>query len=501
MMLQKYSRPRNRTAALLASGLLAVSSLSASFGVAGAQDGSLQTTAEQSPQSAGNSGSRENLIPGSVDLHKGDFYETLPEKIEGAPGEIIKSAPSNFALGIPLVDWAGSTATRVAYVSTNEDGSTAPVTGTVLTPTAPWKGTGPRPLVTIAPGTQGAGDACAPGKLLPYGVEYEGLPVAQALARGWNVALTDLPGLGTPAPHTYMNRIMQGNAMLDMARAAVNLNLPGIDANTPVATWGYSQGGGASASALELQPTYAPDVNLVAGYAGGVPADLAITAKTIDKSSLTGALGYTLNGLLYTHPELEPVIEEKLNDEGMRFLEQTKDECILQSRLRHTNKDSRTFTKTGESFGEILEEEPIKSVIDKQFIGNLPPTVPVYVGHGTNDDTILVEQSRRMARTWCEAGTPVNYQEHNLPQVARSLDHMAPMVSHLVPAMEWLEHVINGSSYATSNCGDIPEPLVPNPGAGAASGSSMGSVHGGIDTSVSGVPGSLGSVSGSSQPY
>lgn len=406
-----------------------------------------------------------------MDLHKGDFYENLPEKIEGTPGDIIKSAHSNFALGIPLVDWAGSTATRVAYVSTNEDGSTAPVTGTVLTPTAPWKGAGPRPLVTIAPGTQGAGDAFAPGKLLPYGVEYEGLPVAQALARGWNVALTDLPGLGTPAPHTYMNRVMQGNATLDMARAAENLEIPGIDSNTPVTTFGYSQGGGSSATALELQPTYAPELNLVTGYAGGVPADLHSVAKQVDKSPLTGVLGYTVNGFLYTEPQLEPLVDELLNDKGMRFLEQTKDECIVQSRLRHGNKDSRTFTKTGELFGEILESEPIRSVIDKQFIGNLPPTVPVYVGHGTNDDTILVEQSRRMARMWCEAGTPVNYQEQNIPLGPPLTNHFFPMFTNLTPAMVWMEKVINGENYETTPCDQIPSDVDVKPTGLEAAGS------------------------------
>ena len=165
------------------------------------------------------------------------------------------------------MDWTGSTATRVAYVSTDDKGQTVPITGTVLTPTSPWKGKGPRPLMAIAPGTQGSGDACAPSKLMPYGVEYEALPVAAALARGWNVAITDLHGLGTSVQHTYMNRVLQGNATLDVARAAENLKIPGIDSNTPITTFGYSQGGGSSAAALELQPTYAPELNLVTGYA------------------------------------------------------------------------------------------------------------------------------------------------------------------------------------------------------------------------------------------
>ncbi|MFT3881771.1 MAG: lipase family protein [Gemmatales bacterium] len=44
--------------------------------------------------------------------------------------------------------------------------------------------------------------------------------------------------------------------------------------NFPVAVCGYSEGGCAAGWALQLQPFYAPDLPIVAGAAGGVPADL-----------------------------------------------------------------------------------------------------------------------------------------------------------------------------------------------------------------------------------
>lgn len=471
--------------------------LAVSSPTAAAQDSSLYDGVEGSLRGATTLGSGES-VPGSLDVHQDDFYASLPETIKGKPGEILKTQPSNFALGLPKIDWAGATATRVAYVSSNQEGVPVPVTGTVLTPSAPWKGKGPRPLLTIAPGTQGAGDACAPGKLISFGLEYEAMPVAAALARGWNVALTDLHGLGTAPQHTYMNRVNQAHATLDMARAAVNLNKPGLTAESPVATWGYSQGGGASASALELQPTYAPDVNMKAGYAGGVPADLMMTASAIDSNALAGAIGYTVNGFLYSNPELRPLLDEKLNDRGKEFLEQTADECLPQTLARHAYKDSRDLTKSGKPIREIMEEEPILSVIRKQEIGHIAPKVPVYVGHGTNDDTIPVEQSRRMARMWCEAGTPVNYQEQNIPKVAPLADHMHPMLTHLMPAIDWLERVINGQDYPTTSCGDIPEQdAEPAPfgssSTGNTAGSTVGSAETAVDTSVAGVPGSLGS--------
>ncbi|WHF21740.1 lipase family protein [Kocuria rhizophila] len=46
--------------------------------------------------------------------------------------------------------------------------------------------------------------------------------------------------------------------MLDAVRAAQRLGVKGMDATTPVAAVGCSQGGGATASAVEMAPQYAP---------------------------------------------------------------------------------------------------------------------------------------------------------------------------------------------------------------------------------------------------
>ena len=57
--------------------------------------------------------------------------------------------------------------------------------------------------------------------------------------------------------HTYVNRLSEGHAMPDGARAAMQLPDTSLDHHGPVAFWGYSQGGGAAASAAELAASYA----------------------------------------------------------------------------------------------------------------------------------------------------------------------------------------------------------------------------------------------------
>ncbi|MBC2681267.1 hypothetical protein GSS87_02445 [Corynebacterium sp. 4HC-13] len=394
----------------------------------------------------------------SPDHDPNNFYGSLTATAKGNPGDVLKTAPSDFSLGFTVPGWKKSLATRVAYVSTNVSGHTIPVTGTVLRSPVKWNGPGKRPLLAIAPGTQGAGDSCAPGKKMDQGLGSEGITISTALNRGWHVALTDLPGLGNPAiQHTYMNRVEQGRATLDMARAAGRMGLKGLSPKNPIATWGYSQGGGASAAALELQPQYAPELNLVAGMAGGVPANLFTTANAIDNAPLAGAIGYTTNGLLQAYPEIRPEIEKEMNAKGKALLKESADQCAEETMLKLGYTDSRTLTKSGKPLGEIMRNNPvIKAAIQRQEIGNLTPQVPVFVAHGTHDDTIPVEQGRIMAQKWCRAGAKIHYQEFDLPRLGPLIDHGTPMIASLQPAMDWLDAGFHGKGYSLTSCSDIP---------------------------------------------
>lgn len=442
-----FSKLRFITAALLAGSAL-------TYAPAHAQDG-LYGSNEQLLQGSVAQGSLEGAAGSSIPGDPAAFYNSIPREVAGEPGEILKSQRGIFAFGLPQVDLSAGKTTTVAYVSRDSKGQPIPVTGSVTESTVPWNGPGPRPTIIIAPGTQGSGDRCAPSRLQTNGIEYETIGSIVALAKGYNVAMTDLPGLGVPGfQHTYMNRVNQGNATLDMARAAINLGT--ITPETPLATFGYSQGGGGSAAALELAPTYAPELNIKAGYAGGVPADLGLTATAIDNGPLSAAMGYTIAGFLESNPELRPYMEEVLNDKGKEVLRQTSDECIWDSLVRHAYTDSRELTKDGRSLGEYLREEPLASLMEEQVIGNRPPNVPVYVGQGTNDDTIPVAGARQMAKNWCEAGTPVYYNEHNIPRIAPLFDHVTPMLSNLLPSMNWLDQVFRGQDFATSDCSQIP---------------------------------------------
>jgi dienelactone hydrolase len=117
------------------------------------------------------------------------------------------------------------------------------------------------------------------------------------------VVVTDYAGLGaTDRLHTYVNRLDGAHAVLDAVRAARNLEGASVTVDSPVGLYGYSQGGGATAAAAELQPSYAPDITLAGTYSGAPPADLTEVTKAIDGSDLAGALGWAVNGFLQSDP-------------------------------------------------------------------------------------------------------------------------------------------------------------------------------------------------------
>lgn len=179
-----------------------------------------------------------------------DFY--VPPTHLPAPGEIIRREPADLLVTLPNVDkpWPG-TAERIMYSSTTEHSDRVAVTGLNLEPIADCTGEGPRPTVIIAPGTVGQGDQCAPSRVATtmigvdpiapsLSVNYELLFAQTLMRQGVRVVMTDYIGLGKTGAHTCMNRLDQAHAVLDAARAATRI----AGGPTPVALWGYSQGGG-----------------------------------------------------------------------------------------------------------------------------------------------------------------------------------------------------------------------------------------------------------------
>lgn len=356
------------------------------------------------------------------------FYET-PASLPSANGALIRSEPMTFLLDPLDATSLVRNAKRVLYKSTNRAGRAIAVSGTVLVPNAPWIGVGSRPVIGYAPGTQGMADRCAPSRQFSEGIEYEGIGIEGLLLRGYAVAMPDYEGLGTVGVHTYMDRVSQGRATLDVVRAAQRLSGTGLSSTSPVGLMGYSQGGGAAASAVELASTYAPELRLKGAVVGAVPADLTKVATNLDGGLYSSFAFFALRGLAASYNvDLSPY----LNATGRATSDRVETECVFDL-LNNAFVKSSTLSYNGQPMSTLMAAEPFKSIVAAQRIGTIKPTVPVLVTHSALDDVIPYSVGKQMAKSWCGKGANVFFSTNIAPL------HVGGIVPQTVEALPFFE--------------------------------------------------------------
>ncbi|MFC3850702.1 lipase family protein [Corynebacterium hansenii] len=354
--------------------------------------------------------------------------EPAPETSDGGSGGgSSRGSSGSGSSGREPVDF---TSRIMRFATADGAGRGREVGGVVVVPDVPWQHEGPRPTVVVAPGTVGQADKCAPSATFgePGGGQIG--QVEPLLEQGFRVVVSDYIGLGAPGVHTYANRLDQGQTLLDAARAG--LAIDGLPADSPIAFWGYSQGGGATASAAELASTYAPELNVVVTFAGAPPADLSQVLTRIDGSSIMGAIGYAVNGFLESNPDLRPLMDEIASPYGKRVISELSGDCIGDSMERVGLHRTNSWTVDGRSLSDHFAEHPeIMRVLDHHRIGRLKPNAPVLVLNGRHDDVIPFGQAEQLARDWCAQGADVTFVAAEIPRFAPGLGigHAAPMMS------------------------------------------------------------------------
>ncbi|MFJ6849122.1 lipase family protein [Streptomyces sp. NPDC091271] len=445
-------RPGRRTGRLLAASVAAAACL-----------GAVAVPASAAATSAG----PEPVVSRGVTIPA--FYNP-PAQLPSADGSLVRTEPLPLGLSLPGLDGRRipGTATRLMYKSTDAGGGPVAVTGAYIEPSAAWRGDGPRPLVALASGTMGQGDQCAPSLSLQHpltigegtvSIGYDNIAVYRFLAAGAAVVVTDYAGLGaTDRLHTYVNRVDEGHALLDAARAARSVSGASITSASRVGLYGYSQGGGASASAAELQSSYAPDVNLAGTYAGAPPADLTEVIKGIDGSALAGALAWSINGFAQSDPSLKAVVDANTNDVGKAALKDASTMCVGDAILGHGFTNSKKWTANGKPIADVIAAEPkLQAVLAQQRIGNLKPAAPVRLATGVQDDIVGHEQARQLAVDWCRKGANVTYEAVQLPNLGDKIltNHLAPYLTDQGSAISWMTDRLSGRK-AASNCWSMP---------------------------------------------
>ena len=356
---------------------------------------------------------------------------------KGKPGSLIRwqDGCDYLAPGVaaPADVW------NVLYKSTNANQQAIAVSGTVLVPTSAWTGSGPRPLVAYATGTQGWGDQCAPSSEMAAGDYDEDFAVQNLLDQGWAVAVTDYPGLGTPGNELYAVNMAEGYAVLDVLKAALNLPPAELSPEAPVAIEGYSQGGGAAAFAAQEAPAYAKSLDLVGVAMGGTPANLEAVANNLNGGAFFAFLGGATIGFEAAYPQLH--FGQYLNSAGKQALKALSGMCQEQGLVTYAGKTIQQYTKGGI---DPLTLAPVEQVLNENDAGSVAPAVPVLQYHGLADEVIPYSIEVALHDSWCSLGTTSDL-------VSFPGDHVTTQVEAQVTVAQWIGDRFGGSA-APSSC-------------------------------------------------
>ncbi|MFC9250876.1 lipase family protein [Amycolatopsis thailandensis] len=354
------------------------------------------------------------------------LVSALAATLIGAPAaQAAPSAPGDLVDYKPVVATAPAKAWKLNYRSTSATGKPNTVSGILLVPPTPWT-KGSRPLISYAVGTHGLGDRCAPSKRLTNGSENEVLLMSQALSRGWAVVVTDYEGLGTPGTHTYAVGQSEGRAVLDAARAAARVPEAGLSKTGPVGVFGYSQGGQAAAFAGELQPSYAPDVNLVGVAEGGVPADLNAVLKFNDGGPAFGLVLGAAVGYAAAYPELP--FDNVLNAKGEKAVAKVKEACTVELGAAAPFARLNDFT----TVPNVSSDPRWQARLGENLAGKTKPGAPVYLYHASLDELIPLAVGKGLRDRYRALGADVTWQEFPL------LEHIGGVSAGGPVAMTWL---------------------------------------------------------------
>lgn len=361
------------------------------------------------------------------------FYQASRQEIAGPPGTLIRQEPM---FGAP----DGASASRVLYRSTSPDGKAIAVSGVIIVPTGPAP-EGGRPIVAWAHPTTGIVPRCAPSLAMFIFQQIAGS--RQLLDRGYAIAATDYPGLGTPGPHPYLVGDSEARAVIDSVRVA--RTFPGVGNGNRYAVWGHSQGGQASLFTGLISKSYAPELRLV-GVAAAAPATDLATLMTDDLNT-TGGRNLTAMTVWSWARVYGAPIDKIVAPAAMPTVDRLAGECI--ESIFDILMRGETSKPLAQDFLTVVNPatlEPWRSLLVKNTPGTLPPSIPVFLAQGATDGLVRPQVTQDYMQRLCKAGSKVRLM-------------MMPNVGHgfagrdsADAAVAWMSDRFSGNA-APNDCG------------------------------------------------
>ncbi|CAB4756878.1 MAG: hypothetical protein F2694_09960 [Actinobacteria bacterium] len=346
-----------------------------------------------------------------------DFYEVPKPLPDGTHGQLIRYERLDRSDNSDPD--AAARSYRIMYLSESIAGEPIAVTGVASVPTAQAP-TGGRPLATLAHGTTGIADECAPSQELTR--LDMGLAIS-ALGAEFVIAGTDYEGLGTPGRHPYLVGESEGRSTLDAIVAAGQL--PDAQPGKRVAILGYSQGGHGALWASQLAAEWTPELQVVGTFAGAPASetDVVFTAAP----SLAGFAFMLVAGYAAAYPQADPALF--LTDLGLSRLDEVDVGCAAEVIVGFSGTNPADLVRP-----EGPTTEPWKSLAAENIAGSEKTNdAPTLIIHSQKDETVPIFFSELLLSRMCANGQVV--ERRVLPEGG----HGAAALPSYQQALTWVQ--------------------------------------------------------------
>jgi pimeloyl-ACP methyl ester carboxylesterase len=281
--------------------------------------------------------------------------------------------------------------------------------------------------MTIAHGTTGIADECAPSK---DGGAAELAIAGPAIERGWIVAVSDYEGLGTPGRHPYLVGESEARGVVDIVRAAGQL--PDADRGPTTLVAGYSQGGHGALWAGQVAPEWAPELDVVGTFAGAPATEIDVILAAAPTLPVAGFAYMIVAGMEAAYPEADPSLF--LTPQGVETLAAVDEGC------------------TGDVFEAVADipvadlvrpdgasTEPWATLAKENNPGQVATEAPILIIHSDEDETVPVGLSGILFERMCGLG-----QVADRRVLTDGGGHGAAAVPAYTQAIDWFDDLLAG---------------------------------------------------------
>ncbi|MFF3221701.1 lipase family protein [Nocardia suismassiliense] len=354
------------------------------------------------------------------------FYEEPPLTGTEQPGTLLKAKKVDVMfLGITPPDIE---AYKLMYVTTGIDGVTPMISTGILMIPNHGVPVGEKKVISYQEANDSVGWSCHPSTQWTGGDPLDGSswsalgPLALMFDKGYAVMISDVGNDGDRKPHAVFAGKFAAHAQLDGVRAALAHREAGLDPQAQIVLFGIAGGGVGAGFSAELQPTYAPELDVKSAVLEGMVVNPRNFMRVADGSVGSGFALATLLGLEPAYPEM--AVNAKLNPAGVGLANAFRTQCQTPAYFGLPFLPLNTLFNSGLS---PADEPAFQRAFEDNILGRSgTPKAKVAITSCAADDSLMslvpAKDSRELADIYRAGGTEVTYQPTDCSMVRMLTD-------------------------------------------------------------------------------